>query len=84
MSMPWRNSSPSAMPRFTAGRAFIVSSQRLRFGNSFDVLSLPFPAIDPADERHVGDRIFAGDERPIFQADVHHAVKPVDLVHRSD
>src|SRR5690606_7281877 len=27
-----------------------------------DVLALPFPAIDPADQRHVRNRIFAGDE----------------------
>ena len=43
------------MPRFTAGRAFTVSSHRFRFGNSLDVLPLPLPEIGPAHARHIGD-----------------------------
>src|SRR5580765_1384742 len=45
-----------------------------------DVLPLPFPAIHPTDQRHVGDGIFAGDEWPILEADVHDTVKAVHLV----
>ncbi len=43
----------------------------------FDVLPLQLPPAHPADARHVGDRISAGQEFMLAQAPVHDAVKAV-------
>src|SRR5215831_10285195 len=45
-----------------------------------DVLALAFVRHDPGIDRHVRDRVVAGDEGAISQALVQHAVEPVDLV----
>ncbi len=45
-----------------------------------DVLPLPLPAVGPADQRHVCNGVFAGDERTILETDVHDAVEAVHFV----
>ena len=44
------------------------------------LLALPLVRHDPGIDRHVGDRVVAGDEGAIGQPLVEHAVEPVDLV----
>src|SRR5205823_5964352 len=52
----------------------------LEVGEFLDVLSLALPAQRPSDTRHVGDRIFAGQEIAVGQTPVHHAIEAIDFV----
>ena len=45
-----------------------------------ELLALALPRHDPRIARHVGDGIFAGEEWPVGEPLVHHAVEPVGLV----
>ena len=49
-------------PRFTAGRANKVASQRLDIRKAAQVVAVALGPARPADARHVGDRILAGQE----------------------
>ena len=55
-------------------------SQTLEVWEFVHVLSPTARAVDPADGAMSAMGIFAGNERPILEAEVHHAVEPVRLV----
>ena len=75
-----RYSSPTARPRATAGRASIVSNQRLRWGKSSRSWPWFLCGLIQPTAGHVGDRIGAGQELAVGEALVHHAVEAIDLV----
>src|SRR5262249_52677902 len=52
----------------------------LEVGEVLELLALPLPRHDPRIARHVGDRVFAGDEIAAGELLVEHAIEPVDLV----
>ena len=60
----------------TAGRARMVSNQRLRWGNCAS--SCPMRSASHA--RHIGDRVAAGEKFTGGHARVHDAEQPIDLV----
>ena len=57
-----RHSSPTAKPRCTAGRAWMVSNQRLRWGESSSDCPCRLYGTIHGQGRHVGDRIVSSEE----------------------
>ena len=80
MSTAAAASTRMAKARLTAGRARIVSNQRLRCGKSARSWPMPLGEPDPADAGHVGDGIAAGQKLAPGKPRVHDAEQAVDLV----